>query len=325
MSSTQVSGQERARQLERESRLRVRLGVPGVAAGVLYVLGGVIVTTTLSSAPTIGVLQSVTDAFEGHGNPAVSERAAEVRFISHHAFGLIAGSVLAGLALAALTAILLFLFDAVRLRRPQLMPAARPLVLVGGSLVAVLNVAHQVVGAINTHKFVVGHDFTNHAVDQALTKGAANLLTQYLALLAGLALAIGMITVVLNAMRVGLVVRWVGILGIVSAVLIFFPLGGATLEVVPAFWLVAMGILFAGRWPGGDPPAWAAGEARPWPSQAEMRAQREAQGGRGGAKGASRAPQKRPALASGEDIAPEPVRPSSGSASRRRRKRGRGT
>ena len=38
-----------------------------------------------------------------------------------------------------------------------------------------------------------------------------------------------------------------------------------------------MGILFMGRWPNGDPPAWAAGEARPWPTQAERRAEREAQ------------------------------------------------
>ena len=29
-----------------------------------------------------------------------------------------------------------------------------------------------------------------------------------------------------------------------------------------------MGMLLAGRWPGGDPPAWEAGEARPWPDAA---------------------------------------------------------
>jgi hypothetical protein len=38
---------------------------------------------------------------------------------------------------------------------------------------------------------------------------------------------------------------------------------------------VATGILLAGRLPGGDPPAWAAGQARPWPTQAEQRARRE--------------------------------------------------
>jgi hypothetical protein len=62
-------------------------------------------------------------------------------------------------------------------------------------------------------------------------------------------------------------------------VLIFLPIGGATLELVPAFWLVTMGMLCAERWPGGDPPAWTSGEARPWPSRADQRAAREAGGG----------------------------------------------
>ena len=78
-----------------------------------------------------------------------------------------------------------------------------------------------------------------------------------------------MIAIVVSAMRVGLLTRWMGVLGIFTGVLILLPIGGATLEVVPAFWMVAMGILLRGRWPDGDPPAWAAGEARPWPSQAE--------------------------------------------------------
>ena len=61
--------------------------------------------------------------------------------------------------------------------------AARPLVLVGGIGVAVVGIGHQVVLAITTHNFATGHDFTNHAVDNALTKGTANVITEYLALL----------------------------------------------------------------------------------------------------------------------------------------------
>src|SRR5439155_582079 len=167
------------------------------------------------------------------------------------------------------------LWDAVRFRRPQSWSAARPLVLAGGVAFALVSLAHQIIGAINTHNFAVGQDHSRHAVENALTKGAGNLASQYLALLGGLALAAGMIAVMLNAIRVGLVARWMGFLGIFSAVLIFLPIGGATLEVVPAFWLVGAGILLQRRWPGGDPPAWDAGEARPWPSQAELRARRQ--------------------------------------------------
>ena len=304
------STKEISEQVARESQRRSRLAVPAFAGGILYLLSGVIVTSTLSGAPSVGVLQGLAPALAGEANPAVSPRASEVKFISHHAFPLIAGSLLAAVAIVALTLILLTLLDAVRFRRPETWPAARPLVLAGGIGLAAVSVGHQVVSAIETHNFAVGHDFSSHAVDNALTKGTANVLAQYLDLLAGLSLAIGMIAVMVNALRVGLLTRWMGILGIFTAVLIFLPLGGATLEVVPSFWLVATGILFAGRWPNGDPPAWAAGEARPWPSQAEMRAKR--------------ARTEQPALSTaGADVAPAPTRPAAnGSPRKRRRKRG---
>jgi hypothetical protein len=297
-------------QVARESSRRSRLAVPAFAGGLLYLLSGVIITSTLSGAPSVGVLQGLAPALAGEANPPVSPRASEVKFISHHAFPLIAGSLLAAIAIVALTLILLTLLDAVRFRRPETWPAARPLVLAGGIGLAAISVGHQVVSAIETHNFAVGHDLSSHAVDNALTKGTANVLAQYLDLLAGLSLAIGMIAVMVNALRVGLLTRWMGILGIFTAVLIFLPLGGATLEVVPSFWMVAMGILFAGRWPNGDPPAWAAGQARPWPSQAEMRAKRTAT--------------EQPALsAAGADVAPAPARPAAnGSPRKRRRKRG---
>ena len=304
------SATEISEQVARESERRSRLAVPAFAGGLLYLLSGVIVTSTLSGAPSVGVLQALAPALAGEARPPVSPRASEVKFISHHAFPLIAGSLLAAIAIVALTLILLTVLDAVRFRRPETWPAARPLVLAGGIALAAISVGHQVVSSIETHNFAVGHDFSSHAVDEALTKGTANVLTQYLDLLAGLSLAIGMIAVMVNALRVGLLTRWMGILGIFTAVLIFIPLGGATLEIIPSFWLVAIGILFAGRWPNGDPPAWAAGEARPWPSQAEMRAKR--------------ARTEQPALSTaGADVAPAPTRPAAnGSPRKRRRKRG---
>jgi hypothetical protein len=304
------STSEIAQQVAAETERRSRLAVPAFAGGILYLLSGIITASTLNGAPSVGLLQGLAPALSGVANPPVSPRAPEVKFFSHHATSLIAASVLAAVAIGALTLVLLLLVDAARFRRPQTWPAARPLIRVGGIALAIISVVHQAVLAVETHNFAVGHDFTNHAVDNALTKGTANVITQYFDLLAGLAVAVAMIVVVVNAMRLGLVTRWMGVLGIFTGILIFLPIGGATLEVVPAFWLVAMGILYIGKWPNGQPPAWESGEARPWPTRAQVRE---------GATG----PQ--PALATGAgDVTPAPTKPSSGRTSRKRRRGSRG-
>jgi hypothetical protein len=323
------AGEIRA-QVASESERRGRLSVPALAGGVLYLFGSIIIANTLSGAPTVGLLQGLAPAISGEASPAVSPRAAEVKFISHHALVLIAGSVLAAVAIGALTLVLLLLLDATRFRRPQLWPKARPLVLAGGIAVAAVSLGHQVVSAIETHNFAVGHDMSNHAVDQALTKGTPNLIVEYVDLLAGLALAAGMIAVMINTLRVGLLPRWMGILGMFTAILLFLPIGGAQLEVIPAFWLVMIGILFAGRWPNGEPPAWMAGEARPWPTPAERRAERLARsdgGGRdgGGGDGGGRSRGGRNGAAEQPALPVATAEPaaqgSSASARRRRRKR----
>ena len=303
------SKNEIKQQVERETEWRTRLAVPAFAGGVLYLLSGVITSSTLNGAPTVGILQGLTPAFSGIANPATSPRATEVKFISHHASSLIIASALSALSIAALTLVLLVLVNATRFRRPQTWGPLRPLLLIGGSALAVVSLGHQLVTAIETHNFAVGHDFSNHAVDNALTKGTANVVIDYLDLLAGLSVAVGIIVAMINAMRVGLVTRWMGVLGMLTGILIFLPIGGATLEVVPSFWIVAMGILYIGKWPNGQPPAWESGEARPWPTRAQLR---EAAAG----------PAGQPALATGAgDVTPAAAKPAGGS-SRKRRKRG---
>jgi hypothetical protein len=292
-----------------ESERRIRLAVPAFAGGFLYLLSAIIISETLNGAPTVGLLQGLAPALSGVANPVVSPRADEVKFISHHAFTLIVGSALAAIAVAALTLVLLLLVSAIRFRRPETRASTRSLVLYGGIAVAVVSVGHQLVSAIETHNFTAGHNYTNQAVEHALTTGTANILVDYVDLFAGLALAAGVIATMMGALRVGLLPRWLGMLGILAGVLIFLPIGGAELQVVPAFWMAMMGVLYIGKWPNGEPPAWAAGEAIPWPSRAQARA--GAQAGNG-----------RPApAAAGAAAAPAPTPVSGGSSRKRRRKR----
>jgi hypothetical protein len=305
-------------QVASETERRTKLAVPAFAGGFLYFISAIMVTATLSTAPTVGLIQGLTPALNGEADPAISPRATEVKYISQHAFALIAASTVKAISLIALTFVLLLLLDAVRFRRPETWRAARPLVLIGGFGLALVTLVHQIVGAVRAHQFAAGHDFTSHAVERALTQGAVNVGSQYLDLLAALALMAGIVAVCVNAMRVGLLTRWMGVIGIFSGVLIFLPIGGATLEIVPAFWMLAMGILYMGRWPNGEPPAWAAGEPRPWPTAAERRAEREEQAGNGKSK------QRKPAaVAAGADVAPapEPAAATGGSSRKRGRKR----
>jgi NADH:ubiquinone oxidoreductase subunit 6 (subunit J) len=301
---------EISEQISHESARRSRLSVPAFGGGALYLLSGIVVAETLKGAPKVGLLQGIEPALSGVANPTVSPRAAEVKFISHHAVPLTAGSVVAAVAVGVLTLVLLLLVDATRFRRPESWSMTRPLVLFGGVAVAVVSIGHQVLSAILTHRFSVGHDFSDHAVELALTKGTANTISNYLDLLAVLALAAGMIAAMVGAMRVGLLTRWMGVLGIFTGVLIFLPIGGDTLEIVPAFWITAMGMLYAGRWPGGDPPAWISGEARPWPTRADQRAAAQAGEGKVLAGG-------------GGDFSAVPTLPgANGSSVKRKRRRG---
>jgi hypothetical protein len=298
-------------QVAGESERRSRLAVPAFAGGFLYLLSAIIISSTLNGAPTVGLLQGLKPALSGVANPTVSPRAPEVQYISHHAFALIAGSALAAVAVAALVLILLLLVDATRFRRPKIWSWTRPLVLFGGVAFVIVSIGHQVVNAIETHHFVTSHDHSNHAVDQALTAGTANLVVDYVDLLAGVALAAGMIATMVNTLRVGLLPRWMGFLGIFTGLLLVFPIGGAELQVVPALWMVMMGILLVGKWPKGDPPAWAAGEARPWPSQAQLRAARQAG-----------APLPNGATPGGDAVpVPTPAQPAGGGSSRKRRRK----
>jgi hypothetical protein len=315
-----------------ESERRARLAVPAVAGGVLYLLSGIILSATLKELPAVGIVQGLEPILRGEPNAAVSPRAAEVRYIDHHALGLIAGSVLTAVAVAALTLVLLFLNDATRFRRAT-WPAGRPLVLIGGIGVALLNVIHEVLLVIEAHKFTTGSDFTNRAVDRALlTTGAGGILLGLLGLIAALALATGMIGTMLGSMRAGLLPRWMSVLGILSGLLFLPFFGTTTLQLIPTFWLVATGILLMQRYPNGDPPAWAAGEARPWPTQAELKTMREEE-----KEGPSAGGRSRPARGTGNggagngaggaggepapDIAPAPT-PTAGGSKRKRRKRG---
>ena len=77
-----------------------------------------------------------------------------------------------------------------------------------------------------------------------------------------LALGFWLVKGSLDAMRIGLLTRFMGIMGIALGPALVLGFG---LLVMP-LWLMALGVLFLGRWPRGMPPAWITGRAEPWQS-----------------------------------------------------------
>lgn len=96
-------------------------------------------------------------------------------------------------------------------------------------------------------------------VEDVLTDSTVRQLAQNLLFPALLTLIAALIYTSLQAMRVGLLTRFFGTLGMaLGAAMIVIGFVGVTL------FIGALGFLIAGWWPGPRPPAWDAGEAIPW-------------------------------------------------------------
>lgn len=109
----------------------------------------------------------------------------------------------------------------------------------------------------------VADDEASNALSEASTRGLAT----GFGLGGRLGLAVALFYSCLWAMRTGLLSRFWGSLGM--------ALGVAALLLLVQFTLIFfiyLGLLLIGKLPGGRPPAWAAGEAVPWPTPGEKAA-----------------------------------------------------
>ena len=201
------------------------------------------------------------------------------------------GAIVNALGLAMLAATLAFLFRITRARNPSLRPWLQWLALGGGIVAGLTGIVYAVVIASKASTFV-SHGSQTYPEANHLTSSGGLLALPFLGQAAALTLAVGFVLIALNAMRVGLLTRFMGYLGIFTGILVLFPIG-SPVPVVQAFWLIALAYLFTDRWPSGVPPSWRTGQAEPWPSAAAQREQRMQAGGRGGGgRGTPAAPTK---------------------------------
>jgi hypothetical protein len=224
-------------------------------------------------------------------------------------------SVINGVGSLLIAWTLVFLHDASRARSADVRPFIRILVLVGGILAAITGIVYAIIVAVKVHQFVTTGAQTYDEANR-LTNSTGLLVLQLVGQAAALLVAVGFVLVSLSAMRVGLLTRFMGYLGIFAGALVLFQI--VQIPIVQGYWLAALGYLFSGRWPTGVPPAWRSGRAEPWASSAEMRAQRVA-GGRGGGGRGKPVAAPQPQTAGGPG--PGAARTRAGTPKRKRKRR----
>jgi hypothetical protein len=243
-----------------ESRLRPRIAV--IAA-----LGGVLLFASM-------ILQTAGPQAK------VSELTVQLLVTNKRAGLEIMSAIASALGLIGLAGTLAFLYTAVKARKPGTSEATRITLLIGIVLAATGGIGYGVVIASKAHEFATQGLQTYPEANNLLGHGPVAVL-QYGGLFGSLLLAVAFVLVALNAMRVGLLTKMVGYVGIAAAAASLLLIGSAPALLIEVFWLLSTAFLLSGRWPNGDPPAWKTGEAVPWPTSAEIREQRMAQRGQG--------------------------------------------
>ncbi|WP_205695759.1 hypothetical protein [Conexibacter sp. SYSU D00693] len=271
-----------AENLAREADGRLRAGL-GALIGGLLVIGGAILNMVLSTdRPDVFVVEALRDVNgQDIGRPSLLD--ARARYFDDEALSYVGSALLTAIGWAGVAIGLLYLFRAARGRRAETPRWTSGLVVAGtvGSALSGL-VYYAAVGAAAS-SYVDGDDRSAEAARDVFTNPFAAG-GQIIGLMATLFLALAFVFIALNAMRAGLLTRFMGILGIIVGALLVFPFG-LPLPIVQTFWLVSAGLLILGVLPGGRPPAWETGKAEPWPSQLEMREAREREAASGGGGG----------------------------------------
>ena len=251
-----------AEQVQYESRLRFRFAVTAFAAAVFLV-----VSQLLQLSGTQPPVNEATVSLITENARATTDTIATVSDM---------------LGLFALAGLLFWLHRSSQARAPQLRSASRWSASAGAVIAGLMALIYTILFVSKAHQFVTTGDQSWPQADH-LFSSALWIYPQLVLELGNLMLAVGSILIALSAMRVGLVPRIVGYAGVVSGALFIIGIPVIT-PVIQGFWLAATAVVLAGRWPSGDPPAWEAGAAVPWPptqrQQVQQQRSRQPRGGR---------------------------------------------
>ncbi len=314
--------------LAEERRFSPKAGAAAIGAGLLTMLGSLLVLSANQDFPEVRVLDALRAAFDEGPATGTGLVARKVLYYHDHALQIIATQLVPSIALALVGITLTFLYRCTKARNPRMNKLPIYAAVSGAVLVLVPAIVAAVALTIDVSSFAgsanQSEDAARAVLDAPLVASA-----YYLVQLGTFSIGLAFVFMALNAMKVGLLTRFMGVLGVIVGVLFVIPLE-SQLPLVKVFWLLALGAVFLDRWPGGRPPAWASGVAEPWPTQQEIReAKLEARGERAAERGEQQEkekPERRPRRGRAEPPetpapAPPPAKPHSSSKKKKRKRR----
>jgi hypothetical protein len=252
-------------QLVFESRNRSRQIVIAAAAGILLMVGSI-----------VGLLGP---------HSAVSEETLNLITEDHRSGYDLVATILNSVAELGFGVTLWYLWRCAKPRATKPLPFIPVLTAIGVVIAAVTGIVYVIAFSHIATEFVANGAQTYDEANR-LESSAVIAICKILGQLAALLIAVSFVLVSLQAMRVGLLPRFMGYVGMLAGALFLFPI--TEVPVVQLFWLAALAMLFAGRWPDGAPAAWRTGQAEAWPSSAETRARRMAEAEQGRERRAAR-------------------------------------
>lgn len=311
--------------LAAERQRRTKAGATAFAAALLTLVSALVVLAAIRNFPVVHLLDTLRARFTEGSGSAPGPVARALLYFDSHVPALAAFQMLPAIAAAALGVTLTFLYRSTAARDPRV--GKIPLIsAVAGSVLLVVAAAVTTVSlTLDVRAFADAADQSEQAA-RGVFSSPVREAGDYLSMLGRLALVVAIVTGSLNAMRVGLLTRFMGVLGIIVGVLFIIPQLEGQVPFVKIFWLCGLGLLFLHRWPRAMPPAWVTGEAQPWPTQQEIREARAAAQAERAAGGLEQKaqPARRGRAEPPETPAPEPPRsakPHPSSKKKRRKRR----
>jgi hypothetical protein len=254
-----------------EAEQRPRAVAAAIIAGLTTFSGTVLYeVTTRRDAPSeddgfISVTEAISSRVQGQEPREPSLLAAVVDHLQDNAGVLWLSIALRALGVALALLVLLYLYRATKARAPETASGM-------ARVVAIIALLTYPLGTIMADGAMLLSDSVANAEEaRDVLNDSVRLFGAFLQFIGTFALGLAFVLIALNATRVGLLTRFLGILGIIVGILAVVQIDAP--QLIRSLWLILLGAMIAGR--TQRPPAWETGRAQPWPSQQQIREARQ--------------------------------------------------